>query len=201
MGFHHYARTLLTSGMVMLASAAQTEDVLRELGPHVHGIGSLAVAIEGNNIQMELIAPGMDIVGFEHEADTARQRRAVKAALADLKEPLNLFQLPEPAGCAVTSADVELVVEDREHIHSAREAEEVDETDGHEEAKADDDDNHHSEFRAIYAFTCVDAAQVQSINFRFFDRFHDAHDLNVTFIDADGEAAFAVSRNFRYMER
>jgi len=174
--------------MFVFASAAHAEDPKRALGPHVHGNGKLAVAVEGNNIQMELVAPGMDIVGFEHEADTARQKRVVQAALAELKEPLNLFQLPEPAGCTVTSADVELIVEGHDHDHE-----------GHDEAE--DDENHHSEFRAIYAFTCADASVVKSINFRFFDRFRDAHDLDVTFIDADGESAFAVSRSFRYMER
>jgi len=177
----------------MLASTtlAQTEDELRELGPHVHGIGNLIVAIEGNEIQMEFVAPGMDIVGFEHEADTTRQKRAVEAALADLKEPLTLFELPPSADCTVTSAEAELVAEGNE-------------TEGHEEAEAEADEdyeNHHSEFRANYAFTCADAAQVQSINFRYFDRFRDAHDLNVTFIDENGEVALAVSRNFRYMER
>src|SRR5690606_41217224 len=83
LGLQHYAQTLLASGIVMLAAAAQAEDVSRELGPHVHGQGTLAVAIEGNNVQIEFVAPGMDIVGFEHKADTARQKRAVTAALAD----------------------------------------------------------------------------------------------------------------------
>src|SRR5690606_30969246 len=147
---------------MLAAAAAQAEDVHRELGPHVHGQGTLAVAIEGNNVQMELVAPGMDIVGFEHEADTARQKRAVTAALADLREPLQLFELPDTAGCAVTSVDVELVAEEHAHDHSVADAEKVEET--------HDEDNHHSEFRATYALTCVDAAQIKTINFRFFDR-------------------------------
>ncbi|WP_343314751.1 DUF2796 domain-containing protein [Brucella sp. BE17] len=179
--------------MFMLASAAHAEEERRELGPHVHGHGSLMVAIEGNNIQMEFVAPGMDIVGFEHEADTNRQKRAVEAALADLKEPLNLFELPESAGCAVTSTDVKLVAEEHEHDHGAAQTESP--------GEIDDEENHHSEFRATYALTCEAAEQIKSINFRFFDRFRDASELSVTFIDADGEAAFGVSRNFRNMER
>jgi hypothetical protein len=193
MGFHHYARTLLSSGMFIFVSAAHAEEERRELGPHVHGHGTLAIAVEGNNIQMEFTAPGMDIVGFEHEAETARQKRAVEAALADLKEPLNLFELPESAGCAVTSADVKIVAEEHEDDNAPAEA---DKTAGTEEH-----DGHHTEFRATYAFVCADAGQVRSINFRFFDRFRDSWELDVTFIDADGETAFAVSREFRNMER
>jgi len=177
----------------MLASAAHAEEQRRELGPHVHGHGTLVVAIEGHDVQMELVAPGMDIVGFEHEADTARQKRSVEAALADLKEPLNLFELPDTAGCAVTSTDVKLVAEKHEHDHGVAETKRP--------GEVDDEESRHSEFRATYALTCADAEQIKSINFRFFDRFRDASELNVTFIDADGEAAFGVSRNFRNMER
>ncbi len=193
MRFAHCARTLLISSLFVFVSAAHADEVLRGLGPHVHGHGTLAVAVEGNNIQMELVAPGMDIVGFEHEADTARQKRVVEAALADLKEPLNLFGLPDSAGCAVTSADVEIVARKREADDAPAEA---DETVGTEEH-----DGNHREFRATYAFACADAAQVRSINFRFFDRFRDSWELDVTFIDAAGETAFAVSREFRNMER
>ena len=193
MGFHHYAQTLLASGIFIFVSAAHAEEERRELGPHVHGHGTLAVAIEGNTIQMELVAPGMDIVGFEHEADTARQERAVEAALADLKEPLSLFELPDTAGCSVTSADVKIVAHEHEHHDAPAKADKGAATEEH--------DDHHTEFRANYAFACADASQVRSINFRFFDRFRDSWELDVTFIDADGETAFAVSREFRNMER
>jgi hypothetical protein len=193
MGLRHRAGTLFAAGMFIVVSAAHAEEEHRKLGPHVHGHGTLAVAIEGNNIQMELVAPGMDIVGFEHEADTTRQKRAVEAALADLKEPLSLFKLPDTAGCSVTSADVKIVAQEHEHHDVPAEADKAAATEEH--------DDHHTEFRANYAFACQDASQVKSINFRFFDRFRDSWELDVTFIDADGETAFAVSREFRNMER
>ncbi|MCG7504870.1 DUF2796 domain-containing protein [Mesorhizobium sp. IRAMC:0171] len=142
---------------------------------------------------MELSVPGMDIVGFEHEPETARQKRAVEAALADLKEPLKLFGLPDSAGCAVTSADVKIVAEVHEDDDAPAEADKAAETEEH--------DGHHTEFRATYAFACADAALVRSVDFRFFDRFRDSGELNVTFIDADGQTAYAVSREARNMER
>lgn len=175
---------------VSAASAAQAEQERKELGPHVHGQGSLAITVEHNNVQMKLVVPGMDIVGFEHEADTARQKRAVEAALNDLKDPLSLFVFPDTADCTVISAEAKLVAE--EHDHNAAQAGKIEEI---------DEENHHAEFRATYALTCVDAEQIKSINFRFFDRFRDSWELDVSFSDAEGESAFAVSRNFRYMER
>lgn len=177
--------------MFMFVSMAHAEE-RREMSSHVHGQGSLAIVVEGNNIQMELAVPGMDIVGFEHEADTARQKRAIEAALNDLKEPLNLFVFPDTADCSVISADAKLLAEEHEHDQNAAEAKKV--------VKIDEDD-YHAEFWASYALTCRDTEQIKSINFRFFDRFRDSWELDVSFIDADGESAFAVSRNFRYMER
>nr|WP_275448296.1 DUF2796 domain-containing protein [Mesorhizobium sp. IRAMC:0171] len=193
MRLHRYAGTSVAAGIFIIVSAVQAEEKSRELGPHVHGHGTLAIAIETNNVQMELSVPGMDIVGFEHEPETARQKRAVEAALADLKEPLKLFGLPDSAGCAVTSADVKIVAEVHEDDDAPAEADKAAETEEH--------DGHHTEFRATYAFACADAALVRSVDFRFFDRFRDSGELNVTFIDADGQTAYAVSREARNMER
>jgi hypothetical protein len=193
MGLHHHAGRLFAAGMFMVVSAAQAEEGRRELGPHVHGQGTLAIAIDANNVQMELAAPGMDIVGFEHKAETARQKNAVKTALADLKEPLKLFVLPESAGCTVTSADVRVVAEDHEHHDAAAEADDTAGTEEHED--------HHTEFRAIYALACTDAAQLTSIYFPFFDRFAGSRALAVTVIDADGQTALDVTREYRHLER
>jgi len=193
MGMHHHAGLFLAAGMFIVASAAHPAEESRELGPHVHGRGTLAIAIETNDVQMEFSAPGMDIVGFEHEADTARQKKAVQAALADLREPLKLFALPDHAECTVTSADVTLMGGDREDHGAAVEADEAVETDQHESG--------HAEFRATYALTCGDASQITSMDSPYFDRFRDAEGLDVTIVDANGETAFEVSREARRVER
>jgi hypothetical protein len=195
MGLHHHAGRLFAAGMFMVVSAAQAEEDRRELGPHVHGHGTLAIAFEANNVQMELAAPGMDIVGFEHEAETAEQKSAVEAALVDLKEPLKLFALPDSAGCTVTSADVKVVAEEEEHEdhHATAEAGGA--------AGSEEHEAHHTEFRATYALACADTAQVSWLDFPFFDRFAGSGKLDVTVVDGNGQTAFEVSRDARYLER
>ncbi len=193
MRLRHCAWTGIAAGILLVISTAQAEEERRELGAHAHGHGTLAIAIATSSIQMELSVPGMDIVGFEHEPETARQKRAVEAALADLKQPLNLFGLPGYAECAVTSAEVGIVVEKHKDDDAPTEAQKA--------AMTEEDDGHHTEFRASYAFNCADAAQVRSIDFRFFDRFRDSGQLYVTFTDADGTTGYAVSREARNMER
>lgn len=193
MGLHHYAGRLFAAGIFAVVSAVHAEEDRRELGPHVHGRATLAIAVEANNVQMELAAPGMDIVGFEHEAETARQKRAVEAALADLQEPLKLFILPESTGCTVTSAEVKVIAEDQEHHDAAPEADDT--------AETEELEDRHSEFRATYALACADAAQLTSIYFLFFDRFAEARALAVTIIDADGQTSSDVTRDYHHLER
>ncbi|MCR5857991.1 DUF2796 domain-containing protein [Mesorhizobium sp. J428] len=193
MGVYHHAGRLFAAGIFAVVSAAHAEEDRREVGPHVHGRATLAIAIEANNVQMEFVAPGMDIVGFEHEAETARQKRAVETALADLREPLNLFVLPESTGCTLTSAEVTVVAQDQEHHDAAAEAD--------DSAETEELEDHHSEFRATYALACTDAAQLTSIYFPFFDRFAEARALAVTIIDADGQSSSDVTRDYRHLER
>lgn len=53
---------------------AAQETGYRALGAHVHGIGELNVAIDGEALLVELISPAMDLVGFEHAPRTEAQR-------------------------------------------------------------------------------------------------------------------------------
>lgn len=192
MGSHHHAGILFAAGIFIFVSAAHAEEERRELGPHVHGHGTLAIVIEDNNVQMELSAPGMDIVGFEYEAETAREKKAVEAALTDLKEPLKLVVLPEPAGCTVTSADVKIVVEDHKVHDAVPESDKTAETEEHASP--------HTEFRATYALACAEAASITSIYFPFFDRFSGSEKLDVTAINANGQTAYQVTREVPRLE-
>jgi hypothetical protein len=193
MGLHHHAGALIAAGIFVVASAAYAEEEHRELGPHEHGRGTLAIAFEANNVQMELITPGTDIVGFEHEAETDEQKKAVETAITDLKQPLKFFSFPDSAGCEVTAADVKLIAEEHEEHEAAASTEEAAATEEHED--------HHNEFRATYALACADVAKVTSIEFPFFDRFTGSEELDVTVIDDKGQTAFEVSRQSRRLDR
>src|SRR5215510_7768828 len=95
----------------LLVIQARAEDGHRELGPHVHGHGTLNIAIEDKRVSMELEVPGMDIVGFEHAPSTGDQKAAVEAAKARLEKPLGVFTWPADAGCTVAEAKVDIEAE------------------------------------------------------------------------------------------
>jgi hypothetical protein len=160
----------------------------RELGPHEHGHGKLNIAVEGNRVSMELEAPGADIVGFEHEASTPDQKAAVEKAKAALGDALGVFKLPAGAGCKLAEAQVAIQAED-EHEH-------VDSGALQEEAKRDDekDEHYHSEFHVSYALDCASPAKLTGIEFKYFDLFAGARELDVNLVTPKGQTSYEVTR-------
>jgi hypothetical protein len=130
----------------------------RQLDAHEHGVGQLNIAFDGQQIAMELHAPGADIVGFEYAAESDEDRAAIDAAIATLNAPLALFGLPDAAGCSVTEASAGLESEedhddhadehgDEEHVHDDHGDEKHDDhaEDGHDDHKEEGHDDHEEE--------------------------------------------------------
>ena len=135
-------------------------DEKRELGSHEHGHVTVQIALEGDSLQMALEAPGNDIVGFEHAAETDEQKAAVSEATEALSDPLAVFTLPEAAGCSVASSDVEL---HREGDHNA--------------------------FEAEYALTCTDVSALTVIETRLFEMFPSIREIEVEYATPAGQGA------------
>ncbi|MEQ8822956.1 MAG: DUF2796 domain-containing protein [Filomicrobium sp.] len=83
--------------------SAQAEE-RRQADAHVHGKGELNIAVEGSKVSLELRSPGVDIVGFEHEAKTDADKKAVADANATLKALTEVIEIPAAAGCKIESA-------------------------------------------------------------------------------------------------
>jgi hypothetical protein len=157
----------------------------RELGPHEHGHGKLNIAIEGNRVSMALEVPGADIVGFEHEASTPDQKAAVDKAKATLSNALAVFKLPAGAGCKLAEASVTVQAEDE---HEEAEHQQEAKADGPKEAE------HHSEFHVTYAIDCAAPAKLTAIDFKYFDLFAGAQELDVNLVTPKGQTSYEVTR-------
>ncbi|WP_282127345.1 zinc uptake protein ZrgA [Roseobacter litoralis] len=176
-----------------LVSSPLLAEEVRQLDAHEHGVGHLDIAFDGQQVAMELHAPGADIVGFEYEAKTAEDRASIDAAVAKLAQPLTLFVLPEAAECSVVQASAALESEEEHHDHDAHE-----DHDDHGSEHAHDHDTHaasHSEFHAEYLLNCADPAAASEITFAYFDIFPNALELEIQMISESGATAFEVSRD------
>lgn len=181
--------------LALMAPTALFAQETRELGAHEHGHSALNIAIEGMQVAMELEAPGVDIVGFEYEAETAEDRAKLDAAIAELSKPLALFVLPDAAGCTVVSSSAGLI--DEHHEDGEEHAEHEHEAEGEDHAHDDhaaEEGAEHTEFHAEYLLDCADPSAIDGIEFAFFDVFPNAQEVEVQMISDKGSQGFEVER-------
>lgn len=188
----------------------------RDLGAHEHGVGSLNIAFDGDAVAIEFEAPGADIVGFEHPAESAEDRARVDAAIAALAKPLELFRLPDAAQCTLVAAEVELHGDEDAHHDEHGDHEHGDaHHDEHAEAHHDEDEHHedhaeahhdegehheehaeasHTEFHAEYRLACASPGAIDRIEFGYFEAFPNAEELEIQMISDKGSHGFEVER-------
>lgn len=185
-------KTFTLVALATLTASAAFADETRQLDAHEHGVGQLDIAFAGTQIAMELHAPGADIVGFEYAATRTEDRAKVDAAVATLARPLDLFTLPENAGCSVVQASAKLESQEAHEDHSDEHAHDDHDEDGHEDHA---EEAGHTEFHAKYLLTCAEPAAASLITFAYFDAFPNALELEVQLITDKGANAFEVERD------
>lgn len=125
----------MTLALMASVAAGAVMAETREMDAHVHGVSTLELAMEHGHLEMNLLSPGMDIVGFEYEASTDADKDAVEAAVRTLLVPENIVTLPEAAECRLTEVLAHLHSGDHDH-----------DEEGHgEEAHGDHDHDHDKE--------------------------------------------------------
>jgi hypothetical protein len=201
-------KTICLALLASVAANALQAQETREMDAHVHGVSTLELAIEGGVVEINLLSPGMDIVGFEYEASTDTDKDAVEAALRTMLVPENIVTLPEAAGCRLTEVLAHLHAGDHDH----------EEGDGHDHAEAADHDDHadgdghdhaahadggehghedrasHSEFHVRYKFACAHPDELGTIGFPFFERFENAREIEAQFVTSAGAGAAEIDR-------
>ncbi|MEM9709277.1 MAG: DUF2796 domain-containing protein [Pseudomonadota bacterium] len=192
----------ISTALCAFAWPAIAEDK-RELDAHVHGHGALNIAMEGNQVAIELEVPGFDIVGFEYEASTDEDKAAIATALDTLGDASNLFSLTADAGCEVTEASVELLGEEDEHGEHEGEdhaAADTGHDHGHshghahgEAAHSEEAEAEHSEFHAEYLMTCAAIDKLASIELPYFENFPNAEELEVQLVTEQGASEMEAS--------
>ncbi len=170
-------------------SGVMAQEARREVAPHVHGEGKLAVAIEGGTVSMELEAPAKDIIGFEHAPKTAKEKKLVADAKARFTDGGKLFALPSQAQCKQTSVATEL------HGLAGPKAGKGHSHGKHTHAKADAGGGaQHAEFRVTYVFACNTPAALKTLDLAYFAAFKGAEKLEVSLIGPKGQASMEASR-------
>jgi hypothetical protein len=182
------------ASVVALPAIPALAQPARQLGPHAHGESRLTIAVEGRTLQMELHAPGADIVGFEQMPTTAPQRAAIAAATATLGDPIGLFGIPAAAQCVIGKVEVSLVEEEEEETPATGTAPGQTAA-AAAPAKPAAPAAKHTEFEANYQLTCNNLAAITGLNFAFFSKFKNAEEVRVDLVTPKGAFTLEVPRN------
>ena len=190
------SRTLPLTSLLVLSSAlcfASGDDEHRQHGAHVHGLAQMNLAVEGQNVLLELASPAMNIVGFEHMPSTDEQRHAVHEAAEMLEDGTSLFEFSKEAGCTLVAAEIEssLLADEHDDEH----ADEDSHGKGHDEESHDKDHDHsaageeeHSEFEARYQFTCSSPQKLKSLTVNLFTAFPGFEEIETQILTDSGQS-------------
>ncbi|WP_243041271.1 ZrgA family zinc uptake protein [Dyella sedimenti] len=145
----------------LVLSPGLMAQTLRQSAPHVHGITHVTIALENQDLQVELEAPGINVVGFEHPPGDAQQQAQLKAALALLGKPQDWMQPADAAQCRLADAQV------TPHGYDTTQTE-----GGHEHADVD----------ARYDYRCAAPDALAHIDIHLAERFPATHQLVVDLV-------------------
>lgn len=195
------ALVLSVAAMSVLTPGAFATE--REHGVHVHGLGHLNIAIEGDRVEIGLEAPGADIVGFEHAPKDPAERAAVAKAIEKLKDGAGLFVFPDAAGCRLAASEARSTAEQRdakEHGHGhGHEGDKAGHGHSHEPAhrhrEKEEHSDTHSEFRAHYRFACERGDALTGMEVRLFKAFPAAREFAVQAVTAGGQTSGELTRD------
>lgn len=179
-------RSILIAGsLLVMGFAGGLHAETRHHDQHVHGVGKLNVALDGNNLLIELNSPAANLVGFEHAPKTEEQTHALHDAAKLLEQGEKLFHLTQKAECTLHEAHVENDLAGTNHDeHQADTPHEHDDRhhDGHDDKHGEHDKEHggvHSDFEATYHFVCAQPERLQAIKVQLFTHFKGFEELEV----------------------
>jgi uncharacterized protein DUF2796 len=133
----------------LVSTVAFADDSFRQHDAHVHGVVELNIAQDGNDLLLEITAPGSDIVGFEHAPKNQEQTKALQQATSTLKKATSLFQINSDANCELTDSYVNQSLSKNgddhrnhdDHDHSSHDDHDHSSHDDHDHSSHDDHDH------------------------------------------------------------
>ena len=186
----------LTIAFAAVAQFSHAEEGAASLEAHVHGLSELAIAMEGENLEIQFTSPAMNLVGFEHKASSQKDLSALESAASMLRQHKTLF-LFSGGRCdhVKTLVDLSDLIEsdDHEHAHQQSSTEHK-----HDEEHAQK--NSHSEVVANYKYRCENIAQLSELTVDLFEIFPGILKMNAVWLKPLQQGAATLTPNHRIIE-
>jgi hypothetical protein len=149
-----------------------SEESAASVAAHEHGVASLNLVLDGQNVILELQSPAANIVGFEHLPTSETDLAITKQARHRLEQAQNLFVFSEAAACILEESEAKsplFAVAGVEHDdHGARGIA-------------------HADINARFHFACANPDALQKIEVKLFDAFPNTEKLLLQAITPKGQ--------------
>ena len=180
------------------------EDEHEQHGKHVHGEGELQLVLENQDLYLTFAIPAMNIVGFEHQPETEKQKEAVQSALTIFKSADRVVKISPDARCQLQSADAhfELIDEEKHHEEGEHKEENHDEgehkEENHDEDHAGEEEHEvrrsgHAEFQIRYQFSCENSSKLEMIELLIFQEFEGIEEIEANLIVSSKQSSQELS--------
>ena len=200
---HVFKLSLIATAIVTTSAHAEE---FRQHDAHVHGVVELNIAQDGDELLMEIHAPGADVVGFESAPKNAEQKKQLANALSVLNQADKVMTLSSAAQCKPTFTEVRhtLGEDDGHDDHDKHDHDKHDHHDDHDQHDHDkhDHDKHdheehggHGEFIVEYHFDCGNIAKLNQIDTQWFKHFPSTESMSVNMITEKAQVATELSKN------
>lgn len=180
-------RLLLAAPFVLLPllATAQEHDHTDHdsLPAHEHGSAQLNAALDEHTLELELNSPAMNLLGFEHAANSAEDKAVVAEVARALADPVTLFGL-QNGNCSVIEQDIDgpMFGGHEEHAEHAHSADDSDHKHEHEH------EHEHSDIHAQYSFDCKQPEALGQLDLGgLFKRFPGMHKIQLQMIGPAGQ--------------
>jgi len=131
--------------------------------PHVHGVATVDVALDGRRLEIDVDSPLDNLVGFEHAPRSGKEREAIDRMVASFGRPETLFAPTAAAACAVKSVQLASPVIDASLL-AAHGVTALPPAQLHEEAG-------HADLDAAIVFDCARPESLERLEVRMFAAF------------------------------
>ena len=185
-------------GMTVSTNVLANEE-FRSHSAHVHGQVEVNIAQDGQELLVEITAPGADVVGFEHAPETAEQKKVFEQAIAQLNKPDELFSFNN-ANCTLKFKSVSNTLEGdhdeheghnhaehghddhKDHDHAEHDHDDHEGHDHHDHEGHDHSEGGHGEFTVEYHYQCSDVAKLDTISTQWFSKFSNTEKMTVNLL-------------------
>lgn len=156
---------------------------------HQHGVAEMRIVIDGSRLEVALETPLDNVVGFEHAPRNDRQRDAVRAMAAKLRQP-QMF-VPTPAArCKAVSTKLESEVLPAELLG---ESGPVKPASVQPAAQGEE----HADLDATFIWNCEAPVQLKGLDTGLMQAFRGLRQVNVQVVGPAGQSATRLKQGQR----